>query len=1094
MTDRATKQFLRWRDRGDADALAGLFDRTAPELLRVGLHLTGNLADAEDLLQATFLAAIESAARFERSRRVVPWLVAILTHSAQAERRRQRRAPANGVDGDAGAGRHADPAQAAAERELADASLQALDALPEPYRQPTMLRVAHGLEPTAIALLLGRSPGAVRVQIHRGLEQVRRRMPVGALAAFGFEGAGRGLAAVKSVVLSHALASKAAAAATGGVALLTGGVIMSKKTLALAALLLTGLAAVIGLATIGGEPAARGDATPTVVAAVQANAEATKPAATQTAAPLTAPERTVAAYDAGPDAWHLRARVVDAATKAPIAGAAVELFAPRSITLLELQREFGDYGNPTRNGTMYSRIAWLRTPENLDAGVVAGGMRRPLLVPPAVDQAPLVTGKTDSQGSFELQVPPTGSVLAVSFADHGQRLLPIDRVDAIPACIELWPLRRLVGEVRTAAGEVPGCPLQLLLTPSDSGQQTRDAWLTTTDAAGGFTAEVAADRVMVSCRTRGWALVQNIIDPKTRYSTSHSRSLDVAAGGTVYVVRYGCATLHVTDAASHEPIETIWVTSRTASGGSRYCGEFCAPDGYFALSPEDAGFELDGISIQGESGRRTEATVWSNGYAPTRVESVQLFSAEPPTIEVRLQRGDLHPLDGTIMRSGKPLAGIRTQLRFFDRSNPQRDTDLFVATAKTARDGSFRLAAPGGEYLLEVVAEARLLLRQPVALPATEPLLLDLDSQVWVAVEVVDEHGSPVANHNVDVRDEGGRGWSGRTGTDGRATFGPFDPGTLRARAPLVASEISWQAKVFASVDAAAGTHPLLQLRLPSRAPIHARLAFDGHAPESGFAGFVARDVSVGVVAKDVGVDADGLVPIDLLPGAELLVTGPGERQWRFTLDSDRQQDPMLYLRWSGLSYEGVLRDARGSAVAHTRVTATPVTGGTAVSALTDASGAFHLEGLEPSRHRLTFFRTTTGGGNSFLMASFATADLPSNVPVVLEPRVPTFDKGTFQGCEQVEVTGFVRDGQGKVLANTQIAIAAQIDQTGGELTVFSPSGPQTAGPDGSYRCVVARGSSYRVSSWRKTGQPSQQTVWRPESRANHLEHDIVLK
>ena len=74
MFDRPTRLFLRWRDRGDAAALAELFDRAAPELLRLALHLCRHAADAEDVLQATFLAAIESAQRFQRSHRVLPWL------------------------------------------------------------------------------------------------------------------------------------------------------------------------------------------------------------------------------------------------------------------------------------------------------------------------------------------------------------------------------------------------------------------------------------------------------------------------------------------------------------------------------------------------------------------------------------------------------------------------------------------------------------------------------------------------------------------------------------------------------------------------------------------------------------------------------------------------------------------------------------------------------------------------------------------------------------------------------------------------------------------------------------------------------------
>src|SRR5688572_6629259 len=56
MRDRKLNRlFLRWRERGDAEALGEVFDRTAPELLRVALHVVRDPAEADDLLQATFL-------------------------------------------------------------------------------------------------------------------------------------------------------------------------------------------------------------------------------------------------------------------------------------------------------------------------------------------------------------------------------------------------------------------------------------------------------------------------------------------------------------------------------------------------------------------------------------------------------------------------------------------------------------------------------------------------------------------------------------------------------------------------------------------------------------------------------------------------------------------------------------------------------------------------------------------------------------------------------------------------------------------------------------------------------------------------------
>lgn len=56
--------FERFR-RGDAAALGELFDRVAPALLRIAVHLARDPGEAEDLLQATFLKAIEARFQFE---------------------------------------------------------------------------------------------------------------------------------------------------------------------------------------------------------------------------------------------------------------------------------------------------------------------------------------------------------------------------------------------------------------------------------------------------------------------------------------------------------------------------------------------------------------------------------------------------------------------------------------------------------------------------------------------------------------------------------------------------------------------------------------------------------------------------------------------------------------------------------------------------------------------------------------------------------------------------------------------------------------------------------------------------------------------
>src|SRR5262245_58996737 len=171
-----TRLFLRYRERGDGRALAAVFDLTAKELLAVAAHLARDAAEAEDLVQIVFLRAMERAPAFDRAHGLRGWLHGILWREALAARRRAARRVAPAELERAG---EADPAEAAAERELPAAVRAALEGLPRRYREvvePLLFgeKAAH-----EIAAELGRSSGTVRMQIHRGLDRLRRALQRG---------------------------------------------------------------------------------------------------------------------------------------------------------------------------------------------------------------------------------------------------------------------------------------------------------------------------------------------------------------------------------------------------------------------------------------------------------------------------------------------------------------------------------------------------------------------------------------------------------------------------------------------------------------------------------------------------------------------------------------------------------------------------------------------------------------------------------------------------------------------------------------------------------------------------------------------------
>jgi RNA polymerase sigma-70 factor (ECF subfamily) len=196
--DRAFESFVK---RGEAEALSRVFDATAGELLRVGSHLVKDLASAEDLVQMTFLAAIEDRASHLPGRPVLPWLLGIMANRARNLRRVERRRPdPQRVQ----AGPPLEPPEEAQASELSAAVEDAVANLPDPYRPVLNLHLRHGLSAAEIARSLERPQATVRSQLARGMDRLRRALPAGFAAGFAMLPSTRGLAAIRVEVLDKA--------------------------------------------------------------------------------------------------------------------------------------------------------------------------------------------------------------------------------------------------------------------------------------------------------------------------------------------------------------------------------------------------------------------------------------------------------------------------------------------------------------------------------------------------------------------------------------------------------------------------------------------------------------------------------------------------------------------------------------------------------------------------------------------------------------------------------------------------------------------------------------------------------------------------
>jgi RNA polymerase sigma-70 factor (ECF subfamily) len=114
-------------------------------LYRAALRLTRNPAEAEDLVQETYLKAFRAAARFERGTNLRAWLFTILMNTHRNSRRDAAREP---VDVDSEVVERAEnlPGRAATPEDLLlDATMDvdvkaALDSLPDTFRTAVWLR------------------------------------------------------------------------------------------------------------------------------------------------------------------------------------------------------------------------------------------------------------------------------------------------------------------------------------------------------------------------------------------------------------------------------------------------------------------------------------------------------------------------------------------------------------------------------------------------------------------------------------------------------------------------------------------------------------------------------------------------------------------------------------------------------------------------------------------------------------------------------------------------------------------------------------------------------------------------------------------
>ena len=152
---------------GDRAAFERLYHSFSP-LVHGVLLARVPYGEVSDLVQDVFLTAFRKLNALRDPERFGPWVAIIARNRAADFYRRARQTEELRDELAQGAGRGAEACEA----------LEIIRSLPEAYRETLVLRLVEGMTGPEIAERTGLRPASVRVNLHRGMKLLRKRLGV----------------------------------------------------------------------------------------------------------------------------------------------------------------------------------------------------------------------------------------------------------------------------------------------------------------------------------------------------------------------------------------------------------------------------------------------------------------------------------------------------------------------------------------------------------------------------------------------------------------------------------------------------------------------------------------------------------------------------------------------------------------------------------------------------------------------------------------------------------------------------------------------------------------------------------------------------
>jgi RNA polymerase sigma-70 factor (ECF subfamily) len=166
---------------GDTSACAVCIESHSPSLYRMAMRVVRDEAEAEDVLQETFLSAFKAIQYFDGRSSLGTWLYRIAYNTALMKLRSRRESLS--LDDDAGdavplqiASPDHSPDDVIVEHETAQMLGDAINTLPKTLREVFVLREMEEFSTLETAQKLSISEGAVKVRLHRARQALREQL------------------------------------------------------------------------------------------------------------------------------------------------------------------------------------------------------------------------------------------------------------------------------------------------------------------------------------------------------------------------------------------------------------------------------------------------------------------------------------------------------------------------------------------------------------------------------------------------------------------------------------------------------------------------------------------------------------------------------------------------------------------------------------------------------------------------------------------------------------------------------------------------------------------------------------------------------